>query len=259
MFTHNFVYSLIDLHYFVSQSLNLFFNTYLFSIFREDLMLASYSVASSLPLTGIYSAMALAGRFICSITGIDSLGGFHPSLDAILEGLGYATPSIMALLFILYDEVVKLSPHARAIRDVEDEELQSFFYGMSPWQFILVIVASSVGEELFYKAVVQLALPTYLPLQILWGLLIHLILTPCDLRNQDIINEHYDEFVKIFVLLVKLSNKLAPSHGVHIPPQFDKSPLVSGILPQHMGYSSKHSYHKVYFLSHGIIPVHSAS
>ncbi|WZZ47614.1 hypothetical protein YC2023_043873 [Brassica napus] len=28
------------------------------------------------------------------------------------------------------DEVVKLSPHARAIRDVEDEELRSFFFGM---------------------------------------------------------------------------------------------------------------------------------
>ena len=34
----------------------------------------------------------------------------------------------------MQDEVVKLSPHARAIRDVEDEELRSFFYGMSPWQ-----------------------------------------------------------------------------------------------------------------------------
>jgi hypothetical protein len=34
----------------------------------------------------------------------------------------------------LQDEVVKYSPHARAIRDVEDEELRSFFYGMSPWQ-----------------------------------------------------------------------------------------------------------------------------
>ena len=29
---------------------------------------------------------------------------------------------------------MKLSPHARAIRDVEDEELRSFFFGMSPWQ-----------------------------------------------------------------------------------------------------------------------------
>lgn len=104
---------------------------------------------------GIYAAMALAGRFICSVTGIDSLGGFHPSLDAILEGLGYAAPPIMALLFILDDEVVKLSPHARAIRDVEDEELRSFFYGMSPWQFILIVAASSVGEELFYRAAVQ--------------------------------------------------------------------------------------------------------
>ena len=50
---------------------------------------------------GIYGAMALAGRFICSMTGIDSMGGFNPSLDAILEGLGYAAPPIMALLFIL--------------------------------------------------------------------------------------------------------------------------------------------------------------
>lgn len=107
---------------------------------------------------GIYGAMALAGRFICSIAGVDSMGGFHPSLDAIVEGLGYAAPPIMALLFILDDEVVKLSPHARAIRDVEDEELRSFFYGMSPWQFVLIVAASSVGEELFYRAAVQGAL-----------------------------------------------------------------------------------------------------
>ena len=40
----------------------------------------------------------------------------------------------MVCLNWLQDEVVKLSPHARAIRDVEDEELRSFFYGMSPWQ-----------------------------------------------------------------------------------------------------------------------------
>lgn len=51
--------------------------------------------------SGIYGAMALAGRFICSIAGVDSMGGFHPSLDAIVEGLGYAAPPIMALLFIL--------------------------------------------------------------------------------------------------------------------------------------------------------------
>jgi len=50
---------------------------------------------------GIYGAMALAGNFICSITGIDNTGGFHPSLKAILDGLGYAAPPIMALLFIL--------------------------------------------------------------------------------------------------------------------------------------------------------------
>ncbi|XP_072988180.1 uncharacterized protein [Typha latifolia] len=107
---------------------------------------------------GIYGAMAIAGRFICSMTGIDCMGGFNPSLTAILEGLGYAAPPIMALLFILDDEVVKYSPHARAIRDVEDEELRSFFYGMSPWQFILVVTASSIGEELFYRAAVQGAL-----------------------------------------------------------------------------------------------------
>ncbi|XP_010518658.1 PREDICTED: uncharacterized protein LOC104798329 [Tarenaya hassleriana] len=107
---------------------------------------------------GIYCGMALAGRFICDIAGIDSMGGFNPSLDAIIAGLGYASPPIMALLFILDDDVVKLSPHARAIRDVEDEELRSFFHGMSAWQFILVVAASSVGEELFYRAAVQGAL-----------------------------------------------------------------------------------------------------
>ncbi|KAK1285941.1 hypothetical protein QJS10_CPB20g01267 [Acorus calamus] len=104
---------------------------------------------------GIYGAMALAGNFICSITGADVMGGFHPSLEAVLDGLGYAAPPIMALLFILDDEVVKLSPHARAIRDVEDEELRSFFYGMSPWQFMLIVAASTVGEELFYRVAVQ--------------------------------------------------------------------------------------------------------
>ncbi|KAJ4784867.1 CAAX protease self-immunity protein [Rhynchospora pubera] len=104
---------------------------------------------------GIYGAMAFAGKFICSMSGVDCTGGFHPSLNAIVEGLGYAAPPIMALLFILDDEVVKYSPHARAIRDVEDEELRSFFYGMSPWQFILIVTASSIGEELFYRAAVQ--------------------------------------------------------------------------------------------------------
>ncbi|KAL0673988.1 hypothetical protein Bca4012_001969 [Brassica carinata] len=114
---------------------------------------------------GIYGAMAVAGRFICSVTGIDSSGGFDPSLDALLAGLGYATPPIMALLFILDDEVVKLSPHARAIRDVEDEELRSFFFGMSPWQtgvfppfvpfsqaFAAVITATLTGSLYFLAA-----------------------------------------------------------------------------------------------------------
>ncbi|KAF5753581.1 putative CPBP intramembrane metalloprotease [Helianthus annuus] len=104
---------------------------------------------------GIYGTMALAGNFICSAVGIDGTGGYSPSLEAIVAGIGYAVPPIMALLFILDDEVVKVSPHARAIRDVEDEELRSFFYGMSPWQFMLMVAASSVGEELFYRVAVQ--------------------------------------------------------------------------------------------------------
>ncbi|XP_020593896.1 uncharacterized protein LOC110034011 [Phalaenopsis equestris] len=104
---------------------------------------------------GIYGAMAIAGRWICSVAGIDETGGFHPSLEAVIDGLGYASPPVMALLFILDDEVVKYSPHARAIRDVEDEELRSFFYGMSPWQFMLIVLASSIGEELFYRVAVQ--------------------------------------------------------------------------------------------------------
>ncbi|KMZ62030.1 hypothetical protein ZOSMA_49G00990 [Zostera marina] len=104
---------------------------------------------------GIYGGMAIAGKFICSIAGVDCAGGFGISLKAIVDGLGYAVPPIMALLFILDDEIVKYSPHARAVRDVEDEELMNFFYGMSPWQFILIVTASSIGEELFYRVAVQ--------------------------------------------------------------------------------------------------------
>ena len=35
---------------------------------------------------------------------------------------------------LLQDDVVKISLHARAIRDAEDEELMGFFVGLSPWQ-----------------------------------------------------------------------------------------------------------------------------
>ncbi|XP_064947022.1 uncharacterized protein LOC135597675 isoform X3 [Musa acuminata AAA Group] len=104
---------------------------------------------------GIYGAMALATKFVCAISGTDWTGAFHPSLEAIVSGLCYAAPPIVALLFILDDEVVKHSPHARAIRDVEDEELRSFFHGMSPWQLMLIVTASSIGEELFYRVAVQ--------------------------------------------------------------------------------------------------------
>lgn len=46
---------------------------------------------------------------------------------------------LFLLIFLFYDkllqdEVVKVSPPARAIRDVEDEELRSFFSGMASWQ-----------------------------------------------------------------------------------------------------------------------------
>lgn len=45
--------------------------------------------------------MALAGKFICSAAGIDATGGYSPSLEAIVAGIGYSVPPIMALLFIL--------------------------------------------------------------------------------------------------------------------------------------------------------------
>lgn len=54
---------------------------------------------------------------------------------------------------------MKLSPHARAIRDVEDEELWSFFYGMSPWQVSLSgsylgVTLSVSGSSLKYDWIV---------------------------------------------------------------------------------------------------------
>lgn len=104
---------------------------------------------------GLYGVMALAGKAICCFTGVDDLGGLGLCTEAILNGFGYAVPPMMCLLFIMDDEVVRLSPYARAIRDVEDEELVNFFLGMSPWQFLLIVAASSVGEELFYRVAVQ--------------------------------------------------------------------------------------------------------
>ncbi|KAL3499879.1 hypothetical protein ACH5RR_038972 [Cinchona calisaya] len=99
---------------------------------------------------GIYVTMALAGRFICSMTGIDCTGGFDPSLDSIVEGLGYAAPPIMAILFIL-DEVVKSSPHARAIWYVEDEEVRSFYYGMSPWPLLQALSGRCFSAVLLFR------------------------------------------------------------------------------------------------------------
>lgn len=53
--------------------------------------------------------------------------------------------------------MVKYSPHARAIRDVEDDDLRSFFYGMSPWQVYISI------EQLAYvlSILLYLSVPSF--------------------------------------------------------------------------------------------------
>lgn len=104
---------------------------------------------------GVYGAMALVGQTICHFIGIDKVGGFELSADVAMQGLGYAVPPMMALLFILDDEVVKKSVPARAIRDVEDEELMSFFVGLSPWQVIFVASMAAVAEEFFFRVAIQ--------------------------------------------------------------------------------------------------------
>lgn len=104
---------------------------------------------------GVYGAMALAGQTICHFMGIDKVGGFDLSIDVAMQGLGYAIPPVLALLFILDDEVVKKSHPARAIRDVEDEELMSFFVGLSLWQVIFVVSLAAVAEEFFFRVAIQ--------------------------------------------------------------------------------------------------------
>ncbi|KAH7437834.1 hypothetical protein KP509_05G091300 [Ceratopteris richardii] len=99
--------------------------------------------------------MALSGQAICHIFGLDKSGGFEMCPDVAMQGIGYAIPPMMALLFILDDEVVKISPAARAIRDVEDEELMCFFVGMSAWQLLLVVTMDAVAEELFFRIAIQ--------------------------------------------------------------------------------------------------------
>lgn len=105
--------------------------------------------------TAMYGGLAFAGHVICGFTGVDLWGGFQLSPQVITTGFGYAVPPMMALLFILEDEIVKTWPPARAIRDVEDEELLDFFSGMSPWQFPFVVASGAVAEELFFRVAIQ--------------------------------------------------------------------------------------------------------
>ncbi|CAM6090725.1 unnamed protein product [Calypogeia fissa] len=103
----------------------------------------------------MYGGLVVAGNALCSFTGVDCWGGFKPSIETFVQALGWAIPPMMALLLILEDEVVKVCPPARAIRDVEDEELMDFFVGMSPWQFIFVVATGSLAEELFFRVAIQ--------------------------------------------------------------------------------------------------------
>lgn len=105
--------------------------------------------------TAMYGGLAFAGQVICGVTGVDLWGGFNLCPQVITTGFGYAVPPMMALLFILEDEIVKTWSPARAIRDVEDEELLDFFSGMSPCQFPFVVVAGAVAEELFFRVAIQ--------------------------------------------------------------------------------------------------------
>ncbi|KAH7293343.1 hypothetical protein KP509_28G021600 [Ceratopteris richardii] len=104
---------------------------------------------------GVYGAMALIGQTICYFMGIDRMGGLDLSIDAVMQGVGYAVPPVLALLFILDDEVVKKSHPARAIRDVEDAQLMSFWVGLSWWQVMLVVSMAAIAEEFFFRVGIQ--------------------------------------------------------------------------------------------------------
>lgn len=43
----------------------------------------------------------MAGSALCAVTGVDCSGGFELSIETVVQGLGYAVPPMMALLFIL--------------------------------------------------------------------------------------------------------------------------------------------------------------
>ncbi|KAK4746502.1 hypothetical protein SAY87_012814 [Trapa incisa] len=74
-------------------------------------------------------------------------------------GDSYAPP-IMALFFILDEEVVKLWPHARAIRDVEDEELWSFFYVLTAVLTGSLYYVAASPKDLTYLVAPVLRSPT---------------------------------------------------------------------------------------------------
>jgi hypothetical protein len=53
--------------------------------------------------------MVLVGKTICYFTGVDSFGGINLCMEAILSGIGFAMPPMMALLFILDVSGIDLS------------------------------------------------------------------------------------------------------------------------------------------------------
>lgn len=66
------------------------------------------------------------------------------------------TASRILFVLLLQDEVVKTWGPARAIRDVEDEELMDFFVGMSPWQVIKLVETWRILMDELWKVCLQL-------------------------------------------------------------------------------------------------------
>jgi len=103
----------------------------------------------------MYAGLILVGKLICDASGVDFWAGLRLDVEDFYCALLCALVPIFTSLVIHQDIVVDSWVPARAIRDAEDEELRSFYFGMARWQYTLLGGIAALAEEFFFRSAVQ--------------------------------------------------------------------------------------------------------
>ncbi|VVB01325.1 unnamed protein product [Arabis nemorensis] len=151
---------------------------------------------------GIYCGMAVAGRFICEVAGIYYTGGFNASLDAIISGL--------LLQLWLFSSFLICEIVARAIRDVEDEELYCWHISDSRGIVALTgLLPPFVPFSQVFAATITSALT---------GSLYYIAVSPEAWYERRQMKKIYSPFLEGLLEWIQTNNLLAPiiTHGIYL-------------------------------------------